>query len=247
MRLVIVAALCASTLLIGCSTHRVRIGYQTQPAAAQRSRALPAIAVGKFVDERGDDAERASDGVWIGAIRGGYGNTIKTVLVEQPLRDMVATSFVDALKARSSLADENSGAHVISGSVTTFACKQYVRRDCTVALDVVLSERLSGREIVKKKYDAYEFDGSVWAADTGIFGSVDKLRDLASRTLTVCVDKVLDDDVLIEASHQHGLGAPKEQSRQARDRFHELKTLFDQGLLTKEEYESRRAAVLDDL
>ena len=205
---------------------------------------LPATLVGEFTDERGDDAQR-DNGTWIGAVRGGYGNTIKTVLVEQPVCDVVAATFAQALRARGSFAEsQHSGTRVLSGSVAAFACKQYVRRDCTVALDVVLTDRATGQKIFEKKYEAYEFDGSVWAMDTGVFGSVDKLRDLAARTLAACVDKALDDDGLINAASQ---ARPKEQSQRTGDRLHELKVLLDQGLISQEEYERKRSAILQDL
>lgn len=245
MRLLTRLILSTSMFLSGCSTHRVRLVYTPPTSAPQGSRTLPATLVGEFADERGDDAQR-DNGTWIGAVRGGYGNTIKTVLVERPLRDIVAATFAQALGARGSFADsQHTGTRVLSGSVAAFACKQYVRRDCTVALNVVLTDRVSGQKIFEKKYEAYEFDGSVWAMDSGIFGSVDKLRDLAARTLAVCVDKVLDDGGLINAASQPA--GPKEQSRQTSGRLHELKALLDQGLISREEYERKRSAILQDL
>lgn len=247
MRLLTFSTLCVSVVLVGCSTHHVRLEYRAPAAATGGSRMLPAIAVGQFADDRGDDAQRGPNGTWIGAIRGGYGNSIKTVLLEQPVRDVVASALAQGLAARGALPDQNSGTYVLSGSVRTFACKQFVRRDCSVALDVVLSERANGRKVIEKNYEAYEFDGSLWALDAGVFGSVEKLRDLASRTLTAIVDKVLDDDALIEAALQPRMLGLKEQSRQAEGRLRELKILLDQGLISQQEYEIKRAAVLNDL
>jgi hypothetical protein len=203
------------------------------------------MAMGTFTDERGDDARR-ENGTWIGAIRGGYGNTLKTILVDKPVSELVANEFAQALKARGAFADSQHGdAHILlSGSIVAFACKQYVRRDCTVIVDVVLMHRETGQRIFEKKYEANEVDGSSWAMDTGIFGSVDKLRDLAAKTLDVCVDKVMDDTEFVNAGNHV---PPSAQSRQVADRLKELKALLDQGLISQEEYERKRAAVLQDL
>ena len=199
MRKCMVLIMFVSLLLVGCSTHRVQLAYSPPPSRS--SATLPAIMVGEFTDLRGRDALR-NNGTWIGAIRGGYGNTFKTVLLEQPVHEVVTAIFTEALQARDALADphDDDTTLVLSGSVITFSCKQYMRRDCLITLNVILSDRATQNKIFEKQYEVYKFDGSVWAIDTGIFGSVNKLRDLAARTLSACVDKALDDGELINAA-----------------------------------------------
>ncbi len=208
---------------------------------------MPAIAVGEFADQRGEDAKRGDNGNWFGAVRGGYGNTIKTVLADEPVRDVVAAAFAEGLKARGVVADPQQATYLLGGAVKTFACKQYVRRDCTVAIDVVIRERSTHKGVFSKGYQAYEFNGSVWAFDAGIFGSVTKLQDLAAQTLTECVDKALDDPALVEATQRPPASGSVEAPSRTEERLAELKRLLDHDMISEDEYERKRAAILDGL
>jgi hypothetical protein len=240
-------ALYASVFVTGCSTHRVALNYQVSAPAQPRPSPIPAIAVGQFADQRGDDAKRGDNGNWFGAVRGGYGNSIKTVLADEPVRDVVAGAFAQALRARGVVPDQQGATYLLGGAVKRFACKQYVRRDCTVKIDVVISDRSSRKEVFSKSYEADASDGSIWALDTGVFGSADKLQDLAARTLTKCIDKALDDPALADVTRRSFLPGSAEAPRRVEERLAELKRLLDQGMISEKEYERKRATILDDL
>jgi hypothetical protein len=78
----IAVALSLSCLLGACSTTRVTLTYV--PDALHPAEAGAAgIAVGEFVDRRGESAS------WLGAIRGGYGAALKTIETQRPLAGLV--------------------------------------------------------------------------------------------------------------------------------------------------------------
>lgn len=202
MKRLIISALCASFFVMGCSTNRVSLNYQAPTETRTLSALGPVIAAGPFADNRGDDAKRGDNGNWFGAIRGGFGNSLKTLLADEPISNVVAKTFADGLKARGLLAEDQGGVYLLSGAVRNFACKQYVRRDCIVQINVVVSQRSTQKEFFSKTYETSTVEGSLLAPDAGIFGSVDKLKELAAKTLSTTVDKALDDPALMNVIQQ---------------------------------------------
>jgi hypothetical protein len=70
-----------------------------------------------------------------------------------------------------------------------------LRRKASVQLTVSLSDA-TGAVVFERDVTAHEVEGSMFAADTGIFGSVEKLRELAQQALREVVDQALDDPAL---------------------------------------------------
>ena len=69
------------------------------PSAAPFVQAAPAVTSIAVTDVREE-----KDPTYIGAIRGGYGNPLKTIVTRQPIADEVNTAFLAALDARHLLA-----------------------------------------------------------------------------------------------------------------------------------------------
>ena len=92
-----------------CSTNRVGLTYQSSPAVVIPSASSAMLSVGSFVDRRGETA------TWFGAIRGGYGNPLKTLEATQSISVLVQTAFSDGLRARG-LQSSNAG-YQISGII----------------------------------------------------------------------------------------------------------------------------------
>jgi hypothetical protein len=182
-------------LLAGCSTHRVSLVYAEH--AIEISPAPSAVAIGQFSDGRGKDARRGDNNNWFAVIRGGYG---KTLLTAEPLNVVVAKAFSDGLAARKMLAatPENT-AYLLFGEIKEFACEQYVRRSCHIAIEVIVSKRAGGQQVFKRISRADGVEGSLLAIDTGMFGSVDKLKEFSATSLSQVVDRAIDDPALRDA------------------------------------------------
>ena len=173
----------------GCVTDTVSLGYKPSAAIAAANSGV-VISVGTFVDQRGETP------TWIGAVRGGYGNPVKTLQTDKPVATLVQTAFADGLRARGLLAtNANAGAYQLSGTIKKLDCSQYVRREAHAIIDVSVFDP-SGRQVFTQTYTADELEGSLLALNTGVFGSVDTLRALAEKALSEVVDKALDDTAL---------------------------------------------------
>jgi ABC-type uncharacterized transport system auxiliary subunit len=189
MRLLLAAA--ALSLAACQSTNPVSMTYAPSPTVAP----LPArtsVIAGGFIDDRREPAK------WLGAIRGGYGNPLKVLEVEDSVAAMVRKAFADGLKARGAAA-EGASRYELRGSIRKFDCSQYVRREAHAVIEVTLVDTGSGRERFKRSYTSDVVDGSLLNLSTGIFASVDELRQTAEKALREVVDKALDDPGLRDA------------------------------------------------
>lgn len=170
-----------------CSTTPVGLTYDPVAASASKP-GQPSLQVTAVTDGRKHDAN------WLGAIRGGYGNPLKTLETPVPVKDVVKAAFVDGLKARNLLAAD--GRQAMALEVEQFDCNQYVRREAHAKVGVVVVDRSSSKEIFRRYYEADKVTGSLVTLDAGIFASVDDLRVVANQVLQEVVDKALDDPQL---------------------------------------------------
>lgn len=86
-------------MLAGCGTRQVGLAYSPPaPSAIPAGGRDPVVGVGTVVDDRHNGLH------WFGAIRDGYGNPIKIQETEEPVKDVAAHAFSDALAARGMLA-----------------------------------------------------------------------------------------------------------------------------------------------
>jgi uncharacterized lipoprotein YajG len=180
-------------LAAGCVTDTVSLGYKSA-AQITAANSGTAVSVGSFVDQRGETP------TWIGAVRGGYGNPLKTLQTDKPVSALVQTAFTDGLRARGLLAT-SAGAYQVAGVIKKLDCSQYVRREAHAIIDVSVFDP-SGKQIFTQTYTADELEGSLMALNVGVFGSVDSLRLLAEKTLNEVVDKALDDTAFRNAMHR---------------------------------------------
>jgi len=175
----------------GCSTNSVGLTYKPTttivPIASNTS-----VSVGSFVDQRGESA------TWFGAIRGGFGNPLKVLEASPSISALVAAAFSQGLRDRGFQAS-GDGHHQIVGLIQKLDCDQYERREAHVEIEVSVIDTSSGKQLFNHTYSAKNLEGSIVALNAGIFGSVEKLRALAEKTLSEVVDKALDDSALQHA------------------------------------------------
>ena len=171
--------LCILVLATACSTHSVSLAYKPATAPQPVSGDVR-IAVGDFTDNRGEPA------TWLGAIRGGYGNPLKTIEASKPVGELVKDVVREALQARGLFAE--NAPLVISGWVQKLDGDQYARKEATAQLQMILSDRASRREIISRPASSNQIAGSLMTMKSGVFGSVEDVRALIERVLSEAVD-----------------------------------------------------------
>jgi len=189
----------AGLAITACSTNNVGLAYKPSATIIAGDSTSPAVSVGSFVDQRGETA------AWIGAVRGGYGNPLKTLQVTASVSALVQTAFSDGLRARGLQASGGAHSYQISGVIKKLDCSQYVRREAHAVIDVAVFEASTGKQVFTQTYTADELEGSLLALNVGAFGSVESLRALAEKALNEVVDKALDDTALRNAMHRPGM------------------------------------------
>ena len=182
-RLVMLAV--TAVFFSGCSTTGVALKYAPPQNVVAVAAGTEGVSVGTFEDKRGEPA------TYLGAIRGGFGNPLKTLESSTPVATVVATAFADGLRTRGI---QTSGAkYEISGTIKVLECIQMVRRDATVEIDVKLVANDTKKEVFTKTVKANTLDGSIFNLATGVFASVEDLRAVTEKTLREAVDRALDD------------------------------------------------------
>jgi uncharacterized lipoprotein YajG len=175
--------------LAGCETSQVNLTYDPSAAKAVPANAAESVEFVSVTDHRKHAAN------WLGAIRSGFGNPLKTLETPVPVKDMVAKAYEDGLKARGLFASSKAK-YGMKVDVSQFDCNQYARREAHIRFDISLIELQSQKSIYDTVVTVDRVTGSVITFDAGIFASVEDLRKLANETLQEAVDKTLDDQKL---------------------------------------------------
>jgi len=181
----------AVLVLGGCSTNTVNISYDTAAVASPPAVAANSLKILSVSDGRKHGSH------WLGAIRGGFGNPLKTLNTQVPVKDVVANAFTAALKARGFLAS-TGGDFGMTVVINQFDCNQYIRREAHVRLHVSIVEFASAQQIYDKDIRIDKVTGSLFTFDAGIFADVEDLRKVANQALQEAIDQALDDPQLTE-------------------------------------------------
>ena len=181
-----IAVLSSLLLATACSTDKVALNYDSTKLTSTGG-ANAAVSAVRVKDLRGTAPD------WLGAVRGGFGNVLKTLLTEIPVGEMIKRAFTQAITARGMLAEPGSDKLALVVDVRKFDCSQFVRREAHVNFMVSLVDLNSRQTVFDNIVTVDRTSGSVLAFDVGIFGSVEDLRQVANMTLQEAIDKVLDD------------------------------------------------------
>lgn len=177
------ALLVFSLTLSACSTTPVDLSYA--PSATPSKAAKPAVEAVVATDQRKQDAK------WLGAIRGGMGNPLKTLETSVPVSEVVAAAFSDGLKSRGLLG--SGSPYLLELVVNQFDCNQLVRREAHAKITVSLVDKLSKQAVYQQMVQADKVTGSVLTMDAGILAKVDDLRIVANDVLQDAVDLAFND------------------------------------------------------
>jgi hypothetical protein len=189
----------------------------------------------------------------LGRIRGLFGNAIKVVRTEERVAEEVTRVFREALASRGLLASGPSGPLFLGGEIRKLDCNQYSEREAHTVLAIrVIDSR--GRTLLEGLYESHHTGGGAFTA--GVFASRRRLGALAERTLTGAIDAALSDPAFVLAasgipraplaapvlpSGSRPVASPPESELEA------LERLYEQGLVSDEEYARRRANLLGGL
>jgi len=186
MQRILIAVMLAGTLS-ACGTTTGGLRYAPPAQLAPISASTQPVTVVNFVDARDEQA------TWLGVIRGGFGNHLKTLESTRPAAELVRDAFADGLGARGVKA--GAGGLQLGGTVRKLYCDQVVRREANVIVELTVSAP-DGQRRFARTYEANRVEGSALALDTGIFASTEALRLILERTLREVVDQALDDPEL---------------------------------------------------
>jgi uncharacterized lipoprotein YajG len=175
----------------GCSTNTVDLAYDTATVVSQPAIAANSVKILSVSDGRKHGSH------WLGSIRGLFGNPLKTLNTQVPVKDVVENAFTSALKARGLLAP-TGGDFGMTVVINQFDCNQYRRREAHVRLHVSIVEFASGQQIYDKDIRIDKVTGNLITFDAGIFADVEDLRKVANQALQEAIDEALDDPQLNE-------------------------------------------------
>lgn len=184
--------LLTALVLAACGTTNGNLKYiasAERPSLASRS--TQTVIVGNFDDQRDGDKK------WLGVIRGGFGNHLKTLEAERPVNEIVRDAFADGLRIRNVALSERAAPR-LSGRIITLYADQVIRREGNAEIEVTVVDA-TGAVRLKKAYKTTRIEGSMLSMSTGVMASVEDLRAVLERTLSETVDKALDDPELRSA------------------------------------------------
>lgn len=189
------AAVLGLAMLTGCGTTSVGLKYApTEGSAPSRVAAsVQPVTVGAFVDKRNEKP------TWLGAIRGGFGNPLKTLESSQPVAEVVQAAYVDAFKA-SGIAINPAAALQITGTILDLKCTQMSHKEATVAIEVTVSEKSSGLKRFTQTYSSKYVSGFIPVG--GVLAPVEDLRIVLENTMRDVINKTLADASFIAALTQ---------------------------------------------
>jgi hypothetical protein len=171
-------------VLAGCSTTAVSLDYTREPAptpGAERQ-----VAVGSFADQRRDGDPRQ-----LGAIRGGMGNPLKTLVLAEDASVVVQKAFGQALDKRGLLAPTGSGRYTLSGVIKKLDCSQLIRREAHADIIVSLTDNVTGKVVWQQTAHSDVVTEPASALDVGIAASPEDLQAVAAQALQNAIDNAL--------------------------------------------------------
>jgi hypothetical protein len=169
-----------------CGTTTGGLSYDATQSAAPDPAGAPVISRVVATDARGE-----SDPHWLGTIRGGFGNPLRSVTTDAPVADEVAQGFRQALASRGLLAPPGAGRYNMDVTVVRMDCDQYHRREANADFRVVLTDRRSGRQIYQDEVSSHLVNGSIVTFSTGIFADPQDLRAIAAQAQNQAIDTAL--------------------------------------------------------
>jgi hypothetical protein len=179
----------AGGLLLGCSSYTT-LRYAPAPDVAARPQTrTESISVSPFRDLRATDAHV------LGALRDPVGIRSFTLKTEQPVNELVAEAFEQALRRRGIGAGSRAPRYILTGDIERLDSHGYMRVTAHASVEVEVLDAISSRLVYQQTYRAQR--------GTGLILAVGRARAEASRmasaVLSDVIDQALDDPRLVAA------------------------------------------------
>lgn len=170
----------ATLIIVGCS-NTLPLNYVAVAQYPQSPGTLSAVQV---TDQRGEP-----DPTWYGAIRGGYGNPLKTLHSDKPIDQTVQDAFDVALATRGIRIDQRAAAPSLKVAIVAFEADQLVRAEADIRLDIVVKSA-SGETIYSHETaeDPEKFGGVA----EGIFADPKDLQAYTQATMDRAINEAID-------------------------------------------------------
>lgn len=157
---------------------------------APTTRPTPAEPPAPIASVSATDQRNEPDPSWIGAIRGGYGNSLKALHLAGPLADSVASAFRMALTQRGLLSPAATAPFDLKAAITSFQGNQIVRREAVIAVAIDLTDH-AGRSRYHDTAEVTLTEGNS-LLDNGILADPAKLAGTLQTAFTQAIDQLLD-------------------------------------------------------
>lgn len=207
--------------LTGCSTHLIDLDYANSGISSKREATIANVTV---IDRRGTDTN------WLGAIRGGYGNRLKTLRTSTSTDVAIRGVYESALSENGILSRDTNAPYALNVTINKFDCSYYFNREAHSNLEISVTRKSNNEIILRKNYKSDDVEPGVGA---GIFGSVETLAELAEKSLSNAINKMLLDPEFINAIEK-----PSQNTSQQAASNYSLNSLGKEKL-TYEEYQRR--------
>lgn len=199
----------------------------------------PNRAITSGIGEIQVNDNRGTDPDWMGAIRGGYGNVLKSLRTERPMAEIIEDVYRQAFEEYGYL-DEPGGQVRFIANIEKMDCSYFFNREAHAHIRISLYDRGNDALLFENRYVTDISEGGVGA---GIFGDVETLRDFGEDALNQTVDKSMTDLTFIAALAR--VGKPIEN--QSVETLKKLQELHEQGLISDEEYSTNKQKALDSM
>ncbi len=222
------------TFSFGCSNHYARLAYKSDISTGSCNGQK--IKLDKVIDRRVDD-----DPLRYGTVRGGYGNPLKKLYTEKTITEDVHDMFEQALMKRGCIVDEKSS-FLLKPEVVILGADYLMRRDARCKFIYTLTTE-SKATIYENETAKQNIEMTIGA---GVFADVEHFKNYIDVTVSQCVDSAVDDPNLWKALKEY---KPSSESNKlsGKDRLNQLVEMIDSGLITKQEFESKKKEILDSL
>ncbi len=162
-----------------CSTTDTGLNYTPKSGIVATNR--PAIVAVNATDQRKEAPTR------LATVMGGFGNPIKYLNTNRPVRDEVASAFTDGLKARGLYG--GSGPYRIDLVIRKLDADMIIGRTARIDMDLIVATA-NGQTVYRDTVVDQQSDMKFFA--TGVFADVMDLQRMVQSLLNATVDRLLD-------------------------------------------------------
>jgi uncharacterized lipoprotein YajG len=175
-------AIFLTLLLCACTSNTVSSLHYAPPSSADVA-SMPAIGGVTSVDQRKEEPHR------LATIMGGFGNPLKTLDTDKPVKDEVADAFTNGLRARGLFAESSQAPFQLALVIRKFDADMMIGRTGRIDLSMSVVDQ-AGHTVYEDS--ATDSESETKFFETGIFADIADLQKLCDIVLNRTVNRLLD-------------------------------------------------------